>query len=282
LRRRFHQPEPGPPRLPRHHGRLLRRQAQAFQRRPALAGGRQPGRSWGAKLISRLSGSPIRVVPFALEDAGTSCWTRGSLVHVVRQADGDQDGGRFNIGNALAAATTARELEPTGTPSPPALPAWSRYGAVSGGRRGPTLSGAGRLRPHAGGAERGPQSGPRTNRPFASSRSRPRPHRLRCGGDRDRAKRRRWERWQARWRTWRSSHPITLAARNLWPLSNKSRVGRGCSALTDLDRGEAVRRALAMAREGDVVLIAGKGTRRVRTSGTTSNHSMMSRSLAWL
>jgi UDP-N-acetylmuramoyl-L-alanyl-D-glutamate--2,6-diaminopimelate ligase len=50
----------------------------------------------------------------------------------------------------------------------------------------------------------------------------------------------------------RSEKPLTI-------IEEVARGARGAAPVTEPDRGEAIRRALVMAREGDVVLIAGKG-----------------------
>src|SRR5262249_34337371 len=67
--------------------------------------------TWGRRLIARLRDDALPVETFALEDAadlelsaGRTCFTWGGRRFAI------QLGGRFNVGNALAAATCARAL----------------------------------------------------------------------------------------------------------------------------------------------------------------------------
>jgi UDP-N-acetylmuramoyl-L-alanyl-D-glutamate--2,6-diaminopimelate ligase len=54
-------------------------------------------------------------------------------------------------------------------------------------------------------------------------------------------------------------------------VSGLSAVGRA-KAVIEIDRRTAIRRALADAQEGDVVLIAGKGHENYQILGTTKHH----------
>jgi UDP-N-acetylmuramoyl-L-alanyl-D-glutamate--2,6-diaminopimelate ligase len=217
---------------------------------------------WGAELISRLSGCPIRVVPFALEDARDVVLDQGGawFTWCGRQME-IRMGGRFNIGNALAAATTARELGADWDAISAGLagvePVRGRFQVVDEGQPfrvlvdfahtpaalGEALKAAREL------TGRSPLHGPgRVLIVFGA------------GGDRDRAKR------PAMGQVASTLADVAIVTsdnpRSEKPLAIIQQVAsgaRGAPPLTDVDRGEAVRRALAMAREGDVVLIAGKG-----------------------
>jgi UDP-N-acetylmuramoyl-L-alanyl-D-glutamate--2,6-diaminopimelate ligase len=217
---------------------------------------------WGAKLISRLSGSPIRVVPFALEDARDVVLDQGGawFTWCGRQME-IRMGGRFNIGNALAAATTARELG-------------ADWDAISAG-----LAGVEPVRGRFQVVDEGQpfrvlvdfaHTPAALSEALKAARELTGPSPLHgrgrvlivfgAGGDRDRAKR------PAMGEVASTLADVAIITsdnpRSEKPLAIIEQVAsgaRGAPPLTDLDRGEAVRRALAMAREGDVVLIAGKG-----------------------
>jgi UDP-N-acetylmuramoyl-L-alanyl-D-glutamate--2,6-diaminopimelate ligase len=170
-------------------------------------------------------------------------------------------GGRFNIANALAAATTARELGADWDAISAGLagiePVRGRFQVVDEGQPFRVLVDFAHTPAALGEALRaareltGPSALHGRGRVLVV---------FGAGGDRDRAK-----------RPVMGEMASTLAdvvvitsdnPRSEKPLAIIEQVAsgaRGAPPMTDGDRGEAIRRALAMAREGDVVLIAGKG-----------------------
>jgi UDP-N-acetylmuramoyl-L-alanyl-D-glutamate--2,6-diaminopimelate ligase len=67
--------------------------------------------AWGSRLLAGLAGEPRPGVPFSLDDVGDlSLSAGGSRFHWDGMDISLLLGGRFNVYNALAAATTAREL----------------------------------------------------------------------------------------------------------------------------------------------------------------------------
>ena len=85
--------------------------AQLFEPERALRAVVNRDDEWGRRLIARLEAADGAVLPFSLEDAADleigpddSRWRWGGVELRVRLA------GRFNVSNALAAATTARAL----------------------------------------------------------------------------------------------------------------------------------------------------------------------------
>ncbi len=217
---------------------------------------------WGAKLISRLSGSPIRVVTFALEDARDVVVDQGGAWFTwCGRHIGIRMGGRFNIGNALAAATTARELGADWDAISAGLagvePVRGRFQVVDEGQPFRVLVDFAHTPVALGEA-------------LTAVRELTGPSPLHgrgrvlvvfgAGGDRDRAKR------PAMGEVASTLADVAIItsdnprSEKPWAIIEQVASGaRGATPLTDLDRGEAIRRALAMAREGDVVLIAGKG-----------------------
>jgi len=66
---------------------------------------------WGAKLVARLAGGPLPVVTFSPDDATeVEVWARGARFCWRGKRFELNIGGRFNVANAVAAATTAVEL----------------------------------------------------------------------------------------------------------------------------------------------------------------------------
>ena len=137
---------------------------------------------WGARLISRLAGSPIRVVTFALEDARDVVVGQGGawFTWCGRQME-IRMGGRFNIANALAAATTARELGAEWDAISAGLagvePVRGRFQVVDEGQPFRVLVDFAHTPAALGEALKAARE---LDRPVAAPRSRPRPHRLRC------------------------------------------------------------------------------------------------------
>ncbi len=217
---------------------------------------------WGARLISRLAGSPIRVVTFALEDARDVVVGQGGagFTWCGRQME-IRMGGRFNITNALAAASTARELGAEWDAISAGLagvePVRGRFQVVDEGQPFRVLVDFAHTPAALGEALKA-----------ARELTGPSPLHGRgrvlivfgAGGDRDRAKRPAMGEVATKLADVaiitsdnpRSEKPLTI-------IEEVARGARGAAPVTEPDRGEAIRRALVMAREGDVVLIAGKG-----------------------
>lgn len=97
-----------------------------------------------------------------------------------------------------------------------------------------------------------------------------------CGGDRDRTKRPRMARTAERYADAiyvTSDNPRTEEPRSILDeiVSGLSDAGRGKAAV-EIDRRTAIRQALGDAREGDVVLIAGKGHENYQVLGKEKHH----------
>lgn len=232
--------------------------------------------SWGARLARQLEGGPLPVVTFSAEDADEVVLGLRSSSFTWRGERLDLNmGGRFNVLNAIAAATTARELgvgwdalakglasvnavrgrfEPVDQGQPfavlvdfahtPAALAEALNAArelVAEGR------GAGRGRP-ANGGRRGPNGEGRVIVVFGA------------GGDRDRSKRPELGRVASR-----LADIVVITSdnpRHERPLTIIEEVAsgvEGAGTLVDADRAQAIAGAIGMAAPGDVVLIAGKG-----------------------
>jgi len=217
---------------------------------------------WGARLVCQLSGSAVKVVTFALEDArdvvvdaaGASFVWDGRRLEI-------RMGGRFNIANALAAATAARELGAGWDAVHGGLaslePVRGRFQVVDEGQPFRVLVDFAHTPVALGEALKG-----------ARELTRPSPAHgpgrvlvvFGAGGDRDRGKRRVMGEVAGR-----LADVVIVTSDN--PRSEKPQViiqeimsgAQGDALLVEVDRREAVRGALAMARAGDVVLIAGKG-----------------------
>lgn len=239
---------------------------------------------WGRALAERLRRATIPLRTWALEDPGadvgahgTFAGRSGSTFTLVDRAGGDRTEvrlplvGRFNVANALAAAATA-------------IQAGYRFEVVAGALAEPLVV-PGRLEridagqpfvvfvdyahtPDALGnvlaTSRELATGARVLLVFG------------CGGDRDRAKRPRMGRAAAAadcvWLTSdnpRSEDPAAIAAEAERGLRDAS-SGTGAEYEVVLDRAAAIRAAVAAARAGDVVLIAGKGHEQGQTAGGTT------------
>lgn len=218
---------------------------------------------WGARLVEMLSASHARLVTFAPNDAtdvvlgqrSSSFSWRGQRLEL-------RMGGRFNVANAVAAATAARELG-------------ASWDAIA--------SGLASVQPVRGRFEEVDEGQPFTvlvdfaHTPAALAEALKAARELAhyhhtgheggrvivvfgAGGDRDRAK-----------RPLMGSVASDLAdivvitsdnPRSEKPLTIIEEVAsgtHGAPPLIDIDRAEAITGALAMAKAGDVVLIAGKG-----------------------
>jgi UDP-N-acetylmuramoyl-L-alanyl-D-glutamate--2,6-diaminopimelate ligase len=230
---------------------------------------------WGARLVELLSGSDIRVVPFGAADASevaigergsVFCW-RGRRLELNLP-------GRFNIINAVGAATTARELGisweaiSVGLASVP--PVRGRFEAVDEGQPFAVLVDFAHTPIALGEALRaareltgkGPGTAPslrgRVILVFGA------------GGDRDRGKRPLMGKVAAE-----LADVVVITSdnpRDERPLAIIEEVASGAegvgTALVDVDRARAITGALQTARAGDVVLIAGKGHETGQDFGT--------------
>lgn len=233
---------------------------------------------WGRELAGRARGAGLDVWSFSTGDTGADLTVAdvryepaATTFRLVSRRDGSQAAvrtslvGPFNVANALAAAATARA-------------AGIGLDAIAAGLGAPVVV-AGRL-------ERVEAGQPFTvlvdyahtpdalERVLAAARTFVRPGGsvavvFGCGGDRDRAKRPLMGEVAARLadRAYltsdnpRSEEPGAIAADVL------AGVPPGREPVVDLDRRGAIRRALAEAGPGDVVVIAGKGHERGQTAG---------------
>ena len=235
-----HQPDPGPPRLPRRHGGLLPLQAPAV-RDGAQGGGRQRrrplrapprrglrvpdllGRGRGGDFSARdvsfdASGAEFRVAisPLGQKTESESSFRPAGAEVEVRTALP----GHFNVANALGAfaAALAMGVEP-GDAAAGLARAERVPGRLRADRRGPGLRGPGRLRPHARLAGERPARGAAVHRgPGDLGLRRRRRPRSRQAAE-DGAGRRRGS------PTWRSSPPTTRAPRTPRRSSPKSSPG---------------------------------------------------------
>jgi UDP-N-acetylmuramoyl-L-alanyl-D-glutamate--2,6-diaminopimelate ligase len=218
---------------------------------------------WGARLVEKLSGSEVQVVTFGPMDAtevvlgqsGSSFSWQGERLEL-------RMGGRFNITNAVAAATAARELG-------------ASWEAIRGGLAS--------VQPVRGRFEQVDEGQPFTvlvdfaHTPVALAEAlgsareladQPRPGHapgrvivvFGAGGERDRAKRPLMGSVASD-----LSDIVVITSdnpRSEVPLAIIEEVAKGAHwarPLVEVDRRDAINGALATARAGDVVLIAGKG-----------------------
>jgi UDP-N-acetylmuramoyl-L-alanyl-D-glutamate--2,6-diaminopimelate ligase len=256
-----------------------------FEAKARLFDGRFSGRgaislddSHGWALYERAAAGAMDVVTFSLDDAGADFSARevdlmpnGTRFTLVSHRDGISLEiempliGVFNISNALAAAATARisgiplDAVVRGLGAPLVVP--GRFERVDAGQDFTVLVDYAHT-PDA------------LERVLAAARDLTAPGgRLAvvygCGGDRDRAKRPRMGAAAARLADQayltsdnpRSEDPAAIAADVL------AGVPAERPAVVELDRRRAIRAALATARPGDVVVIAGKGHETGQTAG---------------
>jgi UDP-N-acetylmuramoyl-L-alanyl-D-glutamate--2,6-diaminopimelate ligase len=238
----------------------------------------------GRVLLSRAESSGLRVVTYAIDDGGAD--VRATDIEVQR--DGTRftlnDGivgrstsiescllGRFNVANAIAAAATARAID-------------IEFDAIERGLSGDLVV-PGRLERVVGGQPftllvdyaHTPDA---LAQALAAARAIADGHRVivvfGCGGDRDPGKRRDMGSVAASSSDLafvtndnpRSESPTEIAAEVLAGAAGAA--GASAEVLVELDRRVAIRAALAAAKPGDVVLVAGKGHEATQTGiGTT-------------
>lgn len=218
---------------------------------------------WGARLVEMLSGAQVPLVTFAPSDAtevalgrrrSSFSWRGGRLeLHMT---------GRFNIANAVAAATAARELGADweaisgGLASVP--PVRGRFEEVDEGQPFAVLVDFAHT--PAALAEALEAARELANKPGATHDRGRVIVVFGAGGDRDRAKRPVMGRVASD-----LADVVVITSDN--PRSEKSLSiiaevasgAHGATLLIDPDRARAISAALAKAGPGDVVLIAGKG-----------------------
>ena len=149
-REAVHQPHPGPPRLPRHDGRVLRRQAAAVRRARGRRGEhgrrvRPPHRRRGGRRDVRdraATPTTARARSTSTSPARTSCSTRPTATIEVESPLP----GLFNVLNVIGAIAAVRSL---GVEDDLARGLRARAGPLRAGRRGPGLRRARGLRAHA-------------------------------------------------------------------------------------------------------------------------------------
>jgi UDP-N-acetylmuramoyl-L-alanyl-D-glutamate--2,6-diaminopimelate ligase len=230
---------------------------------------------WGARLVELLSGSGIRVAPFGAGDASeVVIGERGSVFTWRRRRLELNLPGRFNVTNAVAAATTAWELGigweaiSIGLASVP--PVRGRFEVVEEGQpfrvlvdfahTPAALAEAMRAARELTATSQGP-GGPCQGRVILV---------FGAGGERDRAKRPLMGQVASD-----LADVVVITSdnpRSERPLAIIEEVAGGTGGvvppLVDVDRARAIASALKMARAGDVVLIAGKGHETGQDFGT--------------
>ena len=264
-----HQPDPGPPRLPRRHGGLLRAKRRLFE----LGPGRRSSTS--TTPTARRLAEEFECVTFSAEGPRPTSRPRRLLRRRRRRVH--RRPGRAEI--RIRSEARRRGCGPHALPGTSTSPTrWGRSrrrwrsgssprggggagpggagaGAVRAGRRGAGVRGPRRLRPHAGLAGERAAGGAAADRRAGDlglrRRRRPRPRQAAEDG----AGRRRAA------PTWRSSPPTTRAPRTRRRSSPKSwrGPGSGGGVEVEVDRRAAIALALARAEPGDTVVIAGKG-----------------------
>ena len=152
-RARLHEPDAGPPRLPRDDGALLRREAAPVRQADRPPAAVNVGDAYGRRLAAELRAAPL--LTFALADdaeirpeglelgpEGARSAPAGSSCARLR--------GRFNVENALGAVAAARLLGIDDDAIAAGLEAVRGVpGRFERGRRGPAVRRARRLRAHA-------------------------------------------------------------------------------------------------------------------------------------
>lgn len=231
---------------------------------------------WGAKLTSRLEGGPVPFVTYSPAEATEIVLGRQSSSFTWRgERLALELPGRFNVTNAVAAATTARELGIGWDAIVPGLasaaPVRGRFEPVEAGQPfavlvdfahtpaalAEALRAARDIAGPAGTPVAGAASGGRVIVVFGA------------GGDRDRDKRPLMGKVAAE-----LADVVVVTSdnpRNEKPLTIIEEVASGIATgepLVEVDRAKAISGALGMARPGDVVLIAGKGHETVQDHGT--------------
>jgi UDP-N-acetylmuramoyl-L-alanyl-D-glutamate--2,6-diaminopimelate ligase len=218
---------------------------------------------WGARLVEMLSGAQIPLVSFAPSDATeVSMGRRSSSFSWHGRRLELQMTGRFNVSNAVAAATVAKELganwEAISSGLASAPPVRGRFEEVDEGQPFTVLVDFAHTPAALGEALEAARD--LTNKPGPSHN----PGRVvvvfGAGGDRDRSKR------PVMGRVASDLADVVVITsdnpRSEKPLSIIEEVAsgaRGAAPLIDPDRAGAISSALAKAEAGDVVLIAGKG-----------------------
>ncbi len=266
LRRRgLHQPDPGPPRLPRRRWRSTSRPSGCSSR-PTRGCGSSTSTTPTAAASPRNSSA----VTFSAEGADADYRatdvefdaTGASLHGAIRPDEASCDvkvGCRGTSTSPTRSGRSRRRGRSGSTPRrrPPALAACGAgAGALRADRRGPGLRRPRRLRPHAGLARERAAGGAAADAGQADlglrRRRRPRPRQAAADGPGAAAPR----------RPRRSSPPTTRAPRTPRRSSPKSPPGRARATPSCRSRSTAAPRsrcALGRAQPGDTVVIAGKG-----------------------
>jgi UDP-N-acetylmuramoyl-L-alanyl-D-glutamate--2,6-diaminopimelate ligase len=252
-----------------HHGSMeayFEAKARLFEPSRAGAAVVNVDDPWGRQLADRLAGHRVVAVRRAeadevLTSVGWSSFRwRGHTVRLPLT-------GMFNIDNALLAASVAVEL---GVDEARVVDGLAAAGPVPGRMEvvaaGPPVSVVVDYAHTPAGLEAA----------LSSLREVAGPGRVicvfGCGGDRDRGKRPEMGAAASQW-----SDAVVLTSdnpRSEDPLAIIDQVRQGMGAAARLvvepDRAEAIRAAIGMARDGDVVLVAGKGHETTQTTGGTT------------
>jgi UDP-N-acetylmuramoyl-L-alanyl-D-glutamate--2,6-diaminopimelate ligase len=227
--------------------------------------------TWGRRLLEMVAGT-LPTLPFSLADAvDLEVGGGGSTFRWAGQPVRLHLGGVFNVTNALAAATAARELgaDPAavaeGLSSVASVP--GRFEAVDAGQPftvvvdyAHTPASLEQVLTAARAAATGAGNGSGPGRVLVV---------FGCGGDRDRAKRPAMGDTATRLADLavltsdnpRSEDPLAIIE------EVRSGVSRPEALVVEPDRRAAIATALASARPGDVVVVAGKGHEAVQVTG---------------
>ncbi len=213
---------------------------------------------WGARLVERLQGGPVRLVTYSPDDASDVVLGRRSASFTWNGERVELNvPGRFNVTNAVAAATTARELGLGWDAVLPGLasvaPVKGRFEPVEAGQPFSVVVDFAHTPAALAEALRAARelTRPPGGRVIVG---------LGAGGDRDRGKRPLMGRVASE-----LADVVVVTSdnpRSEKPLSIVEEVVGGSvrgEPLVELDRAKAISGALALARPGDVVVIAGKG-----------------------
>ncbi|HET9061180.1 MAG TPA: UDP-N-acetylmuramoyl-L-alanyl-D-glutamate--2,6-diaminopimelate ligase [Acidimicrobiales bacterium] len=225
------------------------------------------GDPWGLRLVERLEGSGVPVVTFEASDAteivsgalsASFTWRKERLQVNMP--------GRFNVTNAVAAATTAKELgvgwDAISAGLMSSAPVKGRFQAVDLGQAFAVLVDFAHT----------PAALDEALRAARELTARPNGRVIvvfGAGGDRDRGKRPVMGR-----KAGELADVVVITSdnpRSEKPLTIMEEVAsgvRGCVPLVDADRRSAIFGAISMAAPGDVVLIAGKGHEQGQDFGT--------------
>jgi len=242
-----------------YHGTMeayLEAKAQLFTRGQVRLAVVNRSDAWGARLVERLAGGDVPLVTFATEDATEVVMRRRTASFSWRGGRLELNmAGRFNVVNAVAAATTARELgagwDAVAKGLASVCPVRGRFEAIDNGQPFSVLIDFAHTPAAIAEALRAARELTTEGRVIIV---------FGAGGDRDKAKRPAMGRVASELADVvvvtsdnpRSEKPLTI-------ISEVAAGVKGTGPLIDVDRARAIASAIGMAQPGDVVLVAGKG-----------------------